>query len=110
MANVPLRKLNKRLIYVCLMAISAIAIPMIVLPMISFKKANGNAYPTHQMATQAYGSPNDAFAISGTERFPASYGDLQGFEQDLQQKKIPSSSEDQQLVAALKRMENKNNE
>jgi type IV secretory pathway VirB10-like protein len=109
MANVPLRKLNKRLIYVCLMATSAIAIPMIVLPIISLEKANGNAYPTHQMATQAYGSPNDAFAISGTERFPASYGELQGFEQELQQKKVPSPSDDQQLIQALERMESKNN-
>jgi type IV secretion system protein VirB10 len=102
-----IRKLNKRLIYVCLMATSVIVIPLIILPVI-VNENNGNvSHQAERMAIQAHGNANDAFTISGTEKFPESYAQLKVFEKEIEEKTLPS--EEHQLLEALEQMEHAKN-
>lgn len=79
----PIRKLNKRLIYICLMASAIIAIPLIVLPTISFfEKSKEDRFPTLVSHTFA-GSPEEAYAISGTANFPKNYAAIREFENEV---------------------------
>jgi type IV secretory pathway VirB10-like protein len=96
-------KLNKRLIYGCLTATSAIAIPLIVIPMASQEKGKSDKEHSHKMAMQASIKPNDAFTISGTEKFPASYAELKGFEKELKEKQ--TSSDTKQVLKVLNELE-----
>lgn len=75
-----IRKLNKKLIYVCLMGLAAIAIPLMILPMACQEKRGEKTHVDRP--TQALVPRDDAFAISGTAKFPSSYEGVKQFEHD----------------------------
>lgn len=93
-------KLNKRLIYICLMASVLVAIPLIVIPMAGSSKEKEE--PTARNNAQTFfGDVNDAFAISGTEHFPKSYAGLHAFEKA---EVVTAKSNDDQLLNALEKL------
>jgi type IV secretory pathway VirB10-like protein len=80
MKQVPIQKLNKKLIYLCLLIVVAIAIPLAILPMASSAKAS--EVIKEKLPVQAQVQAEDAYAISGMEKFPASYEGLKQFEDE----------------------------
>lgn len=103
MSNNPLQKLNKRMIYGCLLLGSSIIIPVIVFSTLPDKKAHASM-PSQKMAMQAHNNANDAFNISGTERFPENYGELKKFENEINEHKPPS---EEKLLEAMANAEMK---
>jgi type IV secretory pathway VirB10-like protein len=91
-----IRKLNKKLIYSCLMALAAIAIPLMILPLACQEKRGEKT--REEKPTQALVPRDDAFAISGTAKFPSSYEGVKQFEHD----NIKASVNDDMAVALAK--------
>lgn len=88
MKNMPIQKLNKRLIYLCLVGAVVVAVPLIVIPM-THTNAKGEEM-NHPISAQVFmGNSDDAFALSGTERFPKNYGTVKEFEHELAKSDLP---------------------
>ena len=90
MSQKPVRKLNKRLIYWCLLGLMALSIPAIVSLASSSKKEKTTDQKQREPHANSYA--HDAIAIAGTEHFPETYGDVKEFEKELalkQQKEEP---------------------
>lgn len=105
----PITKLNKRLIYGCLMVTALVAVPLIVIPMTS--SASVKEESTAGIEAKAFVSDgNDAFVLSGTEHFPKTYAGVQDFEKNDVSPKA-AASEDQLLAAfeTLSEIEHKSN-
>jgi type IV secretory pathway VirB10-like protein len=92
MIKSPIRKLNRRLIYLCLMGSALVAIPLLIIPMAHADKSKEEGAP-HNPAQAFAGGTDDAFALSGTERFPKDYGAIKGFEKEIGQAKPESESD-----------------
>lgn len=101
MTHNSLPKLNKRLIYGCLIAASTTVIPIVVFSTLADKKTHTST-PAQPMAMQAHNNANDAFAISGTERFPESYGELKDFENKIVEQQ---PAQEVELLEAMARLE-----
>lgn len=82
MAEHPVRKLNKRLIYWCLLGLVALSVPALVSLASSSKKTDQNE-ASKQTKAQPNTYAHDAMAITGTENFPETYGDVKDFEKEL---------------------------
>lgn len=103
MSKNPLQKLNKRLIYGSLVLGSTIIIPVIVFSTLPDKNTHASM-PSHRMAMQAHNNANDAFNISGTERFPENYGELKKFENEINEHK---PAQEEKLLEAMAQAEEK---
>lgn len=79
MNNQPVRKLNKRLIYWCLIGMIVLSLPALI-SLASFNKPQRASDKAHEAHANIYA--HDAKAITGTEHFPETYGDVQKFEKD----------------------------
>lgn len=81
MSHQTIPKLNKRLIYWCLMGVVALSIPALISLASSKEKRDKNAQDQHH--PQANFNSQDSAIISGMERFPENYGGVKEFEQEL---------------------------
>lgn len=81
MSHLPVRKLNKRLIYWCLVGLIALSLPAVI----SLASFGNREESTEKKNKEAH--PNlfvhDANAITGTEHFPDTYSDIKDFEKEL---------------------------
>lgn len=92
MIKSPIRKLNKRLIYLCLMGSALVAVPLLIIPMAHADKSKEEGVP-HNPVQAFAGGTDDAFALSGTERFPKDYGAIKDFEKEIGQEKPDSETD-----------------
>jgi type IV secretory pathway VirB10-like protein len=74
-------KLNKRFIYLCLMAAIIIAVPLILIPMAQANHSKDDVDP-HSTPQVWATNADDAFALSGTNHFPKNYGAIKEFEEE----------------------------
>lgn len=110
MKTTPIIKLNKNLIYLCLMGSALIAVPLIVVPM-----ARANSVKEEGIAhnpAQAYVSnPDDVFVLSGTERFPKNYGGVKDFDREsIQAEPAPEDKNIAQAFDKLAKLDSKADE
>lgn len=80
MSQEHIRKLNKRLIYWCLVALIVLSLPAI-LSLASFNKKEPKTERKHSEA-HANINAHDVKAIAGTEHFPGTYSDVKNFEKE----------------------------
>ena len=100
MSHQTIPKLNKRLIYWCLMGVVALSIPALISLASSKEKRDKNAQDQHH--PQANFNSQDSAIISGMERFPENYGGVKEFEQELALANPP----EEKLENALASLEN----
>jgi len=81
MSQQPIRKLNKRLIFCCLVGLIALSLPAVI-SLASFGKRDKNTEKKHHEA-HANMNAHDSKAITGTEHFPETYSDVKSFEKEL---------------------------
>lgn len=81
MPEQPVRKLNKRLIYWCLLGLIVLCVPA-VFSLTSLNKKKNNP-EDKQKEAHANLSAHDSKTISGTEHFPETYSDVKSFEKAL---------------------------
>lgn len=94
MTQQPIRKLNKRLIYWCLMGLVAMSLPALI-SLASFNKRDEKSErKPHEV--HANMNTHDAKVIAGMENFPETYGDVDKFEREFP---IAKKKEDEVLEA-----------
>lgn len=103
MSTQPIRKLNKRLIYWCLVGLVALSVPALVSLASSKEKNRQNEQKQHN--PQANLNSKDGAIISGMERFPENYGGVKEFEAEL----ALANPQEVEFEKALANMESKNN-
>ena len=81
MSPQPIRKLNKRLIFWCLVGLIALSLPAVI-SLASFNRREKNTEQKHHEA-HANMNAHDSKAITGTEHFPETYSDVKNFEKEL---------------------------
>ncbi len=81
MSTQPIRKLNKRAIYWCLVGVAALSVPALV-SLASSKEKHGSS-EQKQPNPQANLNSKDGAIISGMERFPENYAGVKEFEAEL---------------------------
>lgn len=79
MNNQPVRKLNKRLIYWCLVGMIILSLPALI-SLASFNRPEKASEKALEVHANVYA--HDAKTITGTEKFPETYGDVQKFEKE----------------------------
>lgn len=85
MSHQPIRKLNKKVIYWCLIGLVTLSAPAIF-SLASSGKHDRFTDPKRR-EPQANLNVHDTKSISGTEQFPETYSDVNKFENDLAQQK-----------------------
>lgn len=99
-------KLNKKLIYVCLLGAATVAVPLIVIPMAGVARA-GDDMSERVNAKVFVGDANDAFALSGTEHFPKTYAGVHDFEKAADDaSNVKDVEKHDQLLEALDKLNN----
>lgn len=101
MSHQPIRKLNKKVIYCCLIGLVALSVPAIF-SLASSAKNDRNA-DSQRREPQANLNVHDTKSISGTEQFPETYSDVTKFEKDLAQQK----NKEEELIDALAEFDSK---
>lgn len=81
MSTKPIRKLNKRAIYWCLVGVAALSVPALV-SLAASKEKHGSS-EQKQANPQANLNSKDGAIISGMERFPENYAGVKEFEAEL---------------------------
>ncbi|MCA9508067.1 MAG: TrbI/VirB10 family protein [Myxococcales bacterium] len=99
----PIRKLNKKIIFACLLTSVLLGIPLIIFPMASENKKKENQIEREPI--QANIDANDAVALSGTEEFPDNYTNLKGFESELKLEEKNLLSDEEKLLNAFAEIE-----
>ena len=102
MSTKPIRKLNKRAIYWCLIGLVLLAVPAIVSLASSKEKSSQTEQKKHN--PQANLNSKDGAIISGMEHFPENYAGVKEFEAELALAKPDAAK----LEEALAGMESKN--
>jgi type IV secretion system protein VirB10 len=92
----PIRKLNKRLIYLSLFAFLALLTPAII--SLASSKEKSKEKPDRPNMPHASLNTHDAASISGVERFPENYGDVKDFEKEMAQYKGDGEAIEQALA------------
>jgi type IV secretory pathway VirB10-like protein len=103
MSTKPIRKLNKRAIYWCLIGLVSLSVPAIVSLASSKEKSSQTEQKKHN--PQANLNSKDGAIISGMEHFPENYAGVKEFEAELALAKPDAAK----LEEALAGMESKNN-
>lgn len=81
MSHQPIRKLNKKVIYWCLIGLVTLSAPAIF--SLASSRKNDRFTDPKRRAPQANLNVHDTKSISGTEQFPETYSDVNKFENDL---------------------------
>lgn len=77
----PVRKLNKKHIYLCMLGLFALSLPAIFSLASHDKKSASSKQVERGPQVNSYA--HDTKTITGTEHFPETYGDVKSFEQEL---------------------------
>lgn len=94
----PVRKLNKKHIYLCMLGLFALSIPAIVSIASTEKKSVAKQA---EREPQANLNMHDTKAIAGTEHFPETYNDMKKFEKEL----ALANPKEEQVIDLLARLE-----